>query len=73
MVLCLRGPDLPLVSGRFGELTITAQALTDTVERVWLVEPPVDDAQTTLGPANLRFELSVDDALLADTVERLFA
>ena len=73
MVLCLRGPDLPLVSGRFGDLTITAQALTDTADCVWLVEPPVDDGQTTIGPANLRFELPVDDALVADTVERLFA
>ena len=61
------------MSGRFGDLTITAQPLTDTTDRVWLVEPPVDDSHTTLGPANLRFDLPVDDALVAATVERLFA
>jgi glycine/D-amino acid oxidase-like deaminating enzyme len=72
-VLCLRGPDLPLVSGRFGDLTITAQALTETPDHGWLVEPPVDDTQTTLGPANLRFELPVDDAVVAKTLDSLFA
>ena len=72
-VLCLRGPDLPLVSGHFGELMITAHALTDSTDRVWLVEPPVDDTQTTVGPANLRFELPVDDTVVALALESLFA
>src|SRR5207342_3373594 len=29
-VLCVRGADLPLVTGRYGDLSITAQPLTDS-------------------------------------------
>ena len=72
-VLCVRGRDLPEVSGRFGELTIASHTLTDSGDRVWLVAPPVDDALTTLGPDNLRFERPVDSAVVSRTIDQLFA
>jgi hypothetical protein len=72
-VVCVRGADLPDVSGRFGELRITSQRLTASAERVWLVEPPIDDALTTAGPDNLRFERPTDPAVVARTVEQLLA
>jgi hypothetical protein len=71
-LVCVRGAALPSLAGRFGDLGLTAQPLTDSDEVVWLVQPPVDDAQTTRGPTNLRFELPVDDALVARTLEQLF-
>ena len=71
--LCLRGPDLPVVNGRFEELVIATHPLTGSDDRVWVVSPPVDDARTTLGPANLRFELSIDRSVVASVVQRLFA
>jgi glycine/D-amino acid oxidase-like deaminating enzyme len=71
-LLCVRGRDLPDLSGRFGSLTIASHGLTDSAERVWLVAPPVDDELTTLGPDNLRFERPIDSAVVADTVDRLF-
>jgi glycine/D-amino acid oxidase-like deaminating enzyme len=72
-MLCLRGPHLPDLSGRFGDLTIACQTLTDSGDRVWLVAPPVDESLTTLGPDNVRFERPTDPAVIARTVERLFA
>ncbi|HEY5154036.1 MAG TPA: FAD-dependent oxidoreductase [Acidimicrobiales bacterium] len=72
-VLCVSGPDLPRLSGRFGDLSITAHELAGGTGRIWLIEPPIDDSQTTLGPANLRFELPVDDVLVAAAVADLFA
>ena len=71
--LCLRGPDLPVVNGRFEELLIATHSLTGSGENVWVVTPPVDDSRTTLGPANLRFEPAVDRAVVAGLVQRLFA
>jgi hypothetical protein len=40
---------------------------------VWLVAPPVDDATTTLGPDDLRFEPKADPRVVRDIVDRLFA
>ena len=71
--LCVRGPDLPVVNGRFEELVIATHTLTGSDDRVWVVSPPVDDARTTLGQANLRFELSIDRPVVASLVQRLFA
>ena len=71
--LCVRGRDLPEVSGRFADLTIASHALTDSGDRVWLVAPEVDDSLTTLGPDNLRFERPTDSAIVAATVDRLLA
>jgi glycine/D-amino acid oxidase-like deaminating enzyme len=71
--LCLRGADLPDVNGHFGGLTIASHRRGDGDQRIWVVTPPADDARTVLGPANLRFELSVDPAAVADLVGRLRA
>jgi hypothetical protein len=72
-VICLRGADLPALDGRFGALTVASHRLAGTDERVWLVEPPIDDRHTTAGPDNVRFERPVDSAVVAATVERLLA
>jgi hypothetical protein len=72
-LVCLRGPDLPAVSGRFGDLSIVGLPLTGGAERVWLVSPEPDDAATVVGSANLRFEPPIDSAVVAGTVERLLA
>jgi len=71
--LCVRGSELPVVNGRFEELLVATHGLTGSDERVWVVTPPIDDARTTLGPANLRFEPAVDPAAVAGFVQRLFA
>jgi len=72
-VICLRGTELPELDGRFGDLTVASHRLTGTDEWVWLVEPPIDDAHTTAGPDNVRFERPVDSTVVAATVERLLA
>ena len=75
LVVALRG-DLPELSGWFGGLRITAHRCHrpgDGDEVVWLVSPPPDDARTTTGPEDLRFEPPVDSDLVGATVERLFA
>jgi glycine/D-amino acid oxidase-like deaminating enzyme len=72
-VVCVRGADLPDLSGRFGELMVTSQRLTGSGDRVWLVEPPIDDALTTAGADNLRFERPTDPIVVARTVEQLLA
>ena len=71
-LLCLRGPHLPLISGWFGGLSIVSHPLTGSDDNVWLVAPPIDDAQTTLGPDDLRFEPKVDPAVVRDLLDRLF-
>lgn len=71
-VISIRGRDLPLVSGWYDGLCLAAHPLSGDGERVWLIAPPVDDAQTKLGPDDLRFELSVESSLVASTLERLF-
>jgi glycine/D-amino acid oxidase-like deaminating enzyme len=72
-LLCVRGRDLPLVSGHYDGLSIVAHPLTGSDENVWLVAPPVDDATTTLGPDDLRFEPKADPRVVRDIVDRLFA
>jgi glycine/D-amino acid oxidase-like deaminating enzyme len=71
--LCVRGPELPVVNGRFEELLVATHTLSGSGENVWVVTPPVDDARTTLGAANLRFDLSIDRGVVAALVQRLFA
>ena len=71
--LCVRGPELPVVNGRFEELLIATHALSGSGENVWVVTPPVDDARTTVGAPNLRFDLSLDRDVVAGLVQRLFA
>lgn len=72
-VVCVRGPELPRVSGWFGELSIVSQPLTGSSDTVWLVQGPPEDARTVLGPQDLRFDPQVDCAIVADTIERMFA
>lgn len=69
----LRGPDLPLVAGHFDDLTIAAYAGLEPGETVWVVQAPVDDHQTVLGPEEVRFEPKLDIGLLRLAVHRLFA
>jgi hypothetical protein len=72
-LLCIRGRELPLISGTYDGFSIVAQPLTSSDDIVWLVAPPPDDALTTLGPDDLRFEPKVDPAVVRDTLERLFS
>jgi glycine/D-amino acid oxidase-like deaminating enzyme len=71
-LLCLRGRDLPLLSGWFGGYCIAAHPLSSSDDIAWLVAPPADDALTTLGPDDLRFEPRPDAAVIRDALERLF-
>jgi glycine/D-amino acid oxidase-like deaminating enzyme len=71
--LCLRGDDLPAINGHFAGLTIASHRRSDNGPRIWVVTPPADDARTVLGPANLRFELSVESPFVAELVARLRA
>ncbi len=71
--LVLRGPDLPVVSGRFGDFVVASHALINSNDNVWVVTPPIDDSLTTLGPTNLRFEPAIDPGVVASTVEQLLA
>ncbi len=71
-LLCVRGADLPLVAGHYGGYTITAHTV-DGGDVVWIVNPPIDDTLTTLGADDLRFEVNVDDKVVAGAVGALFA
>ena len=71
-LLCIRGRELPLISGTYGGFSIVAHPLTSSDDNVWLVSPPPDDSLTTLGPDDLRFEPKVDPAVVRDTLEGLF-
>ena len=71
-LVCARGVDLPLVSGHVAGLQITSHPLRDGVV-VWLVSPPIDDRQTTLGAEDLRFDPQVDSKVVSATVQTLFA
>jgi glycine/D-amino acid oxidase-like deaminating enzyme len=70
--LCLRG-DLPAVSGHVGSFTVASHATGPPDRRTWVVSPPVDDALTTLGPTNTRFDPPIDAATVAGYVEELLA
>lgn len=72
-LLCIRGRDLPVISGWYGGFSIVSHPLTGSDENVWLVAPPVDDSVTTLGPDDLRFEPKVDPAVVRHVLDRLFA
>lgn len=73
LLVCVKGAELPLVAGQVDGLHVAAHPLTDTIDRVWLVSPPIDDARTVLGEEDLRFEVPVDSDAVADTVDRLLA
>ncbi|MFN8039932.1 MAG: FAD-dependent oxidoreductase [Acidimicrobiales bacterium] len=70
-LICIRGVDLPQVSGHVAGLQITSHPLGGGVT-AWLVSPPIDDAQTTLGAEDLRFDPQVDSKVVAAAVETLF-
>lgn len=70
-LICVRGYDLPLLAGHVAGLQIAAHPLDGGVN-VWLVSPPIDDAQTTLGAEDLRFEPQVDSKVVASAVATLF-
>jgi hypothetical protein len=72
-VLALRGPELPPLSGHFGGLRITTHVMGPPCDRLWLVNPPVDDARTTLGLEDLRFDPPTDAAVVKDAIEQLLA
>lgn len=69
--LCIRG-DLPLVSGHFGGFQVTSHRLVGTSDVIWIVNPPIDDALTTLGVDDLRFDVPVDSKVVASVVRILF-
>ena len=69
----LRGAALPLVAGHFDDLTIAAHPGPEAGEVVWVVQAPVDDHQTVLGPEDVRFEPALDVGLLRHVVHRLFS
>jgi glycine/D-amino acid oxidase-like deaminating enzyme len=71
-LLCIRGRELPLLSGTYGGFSIVAHPMTASDDNVWLVAPPPDDALTTLGPDDLRFEPKVDPVVVRATLEHLF-
>lgn len=71
-VICIRGDGLPLVAGRFGGYQVVAHPEAGSTKRVWLVNPPIDDRSTTLGPEDLRFDPALDSAVVTDALEALF-
>ena len=71
-VVCIRG-DLPLLSGHFGGLVVTAHPTGDPRTNIWLVNPAIDDQSTILGQDDLRFDPPVDPAVVARTVKQMFA
>jgi hypothetical protein len=71
LVLAARGPELPAVAGHFGSLTIVSHPAPRPHERVWLVNPAIDDARTTVGLEDLRFDPSTDAAQVLATLEEL--
>lgn len=72
-VLCMRGEGLPLVAGRFGRFQVVAHPASGSDARIWVVNPPIDDSLTTLGPEDLRFEPPLDSSVVAGAVESLVA
>ncbi len=67
-----RGADLPLVSGWFDGLEITAHPYGKAGENVWVVRPPIDDRSTVLGPEEIRFEPKLDPIRVTDALDRIF-
>lgn len=72
-MLCVRGRGLPMISGWYGGYSIVAHPLTSSDDVVWLVSPPADDATTTLGPDDLRFEPKAESAVVREILGHLFA
>jgi hypothetical protein len=64
-VVAVRG-DLPELHGHLDGLRISSH--DHEGERVWLISPPPDPLRTTLGPVDLRFEPTLDDAEVSRTV-----
>jgi len=71
-VLCVRGDSLPPVAGHFGGFQVASHQVPGSRDRVWIVNPPIDDALTTLGPDALQFEVAVDSAVVSGVVRVLF-
>ncbi len=70
--ICVRG-DLPSLSGRFGPFTVASHAGASDGTRTWVISGPIDDAQTTVGPTNTRFEPTIDSTRVAELLTQLFA
>lgn len=71
-VICIRGDELPLVAGRFGGYYVVAHPEPGSTRRIWLVNPPIDDRSTTLGPEDLRFDPALDSAVVTAALDTLF-
>jgi hypothetical protein len=72
-VLCLRGADLPPVSGWFAGLQIVAHPADAGAKRVWLVVAEGVGRRPELGPEDLRFSPPGDPEAVRATIERLLA
>ena len=74
--ICVRG-QLPALNGRFGPFIVASHGRGADgwpgEPRTWVISAPIDDAQTTMGPANTRFDPSVDSARVTDLLAQLFA
>lgn len=72
LTLVARGAELPLVAGHYGPLQITAHPYGELGEYVWVINAPVDDRQTVLGPEDVRFDPLLDRDQLHTTLDQLF-
>lgn len=78
-VVCIRGRELPLLSGWFGDLSIVSHRIVDDLDSgdendvVWLVSLPPRDVDTRLGPQDLRFDPPTHPDAVRDVLDRLFA
>ena len=70
-VLAVRGSELPELSGHYGGLRIASHPEPAPYDHVWLVNPPVDDSATTVGPEDLRFDPTVDPEVVRRTLDAL--
>jgi hypothetical protein len=74
--ICVRG-QLPALNGRFGSFMVASHGRGPQdwpgEPRTWVISAPIDDAQTTVGPANTRFDPTVDSARVTDLLAQLFA
>jgi hypothetical protein len=72
--IALRG-GLPPLTAHVDGIDITALPVDPARpdgELVWLVQLPVDDGLTVVGPEDLRFDPSLDDKVVAEGLDRLF-
>jgi hypothetical protein len=65
--------DLPMVAGHFEGLDIAAHPIWTGSDTVWIINPPIDDSQTVLGPEEVRFQPKVEPSVVVAALDRLFA